>query len=66
MMRADAFFHHRSVLCHSGIVLTQCSEMNKVYSAQDNMIRIPAKYNFNETTSQILLHFLYSGYEEMS
>lgn len=64
MMRADAFFNHRSVLCHSGIVLTQCSEMNKVYNASESLIKIPAKYNFNDTTSQILLHFLYSGNDD--
>jgi hypothetical protein len=62
MMRSDVCFGFKSILCHLGIVTTQCSELGKQLMAVDNLIDIPNKYNFNEETTRILLHFLYTGY----
>lgn len=61
MMRSDVCFGFKSILCHLGIVTTQCSELGKQLNDVDNLINIPNKYNFNEETTRILLHFLYTG-----
>jgi hypothetical protein len=61
-MRSDVNFGFSSILCHLAIITTQCSELGKHYNSVDNVINIPAKYNINEETANILTHFFYTGY----